>query len=236
MSSVLDLTATIRQDRSATAVDAVDLAFYPGERVDVQQCARRLFGRPLRLAEYVQLTGATGRARVELGTLDGGLYLETRWRGYRAVERVRPDAAGPVLVIDAMHIRPARRRRRGLGLSLVRRKLDCAARLGVRRVETRAGREPGENGYYTWPRFGFDGPLPREIRRRLPPEFQDARAILDLVEFDTGRRWWAEHGTAVDVVFDLAKRSRSWRALNRYVRQKRSPLPRAGAGGGTAAG
>jgi len=210
----------------APPAERIGVSFYRGERGDVERCARRLFGRKLPLWEYAHLAGAWGRVRVEVGTLDDGLYLET-WdpvdHGYRAVERVRPARAGPVLVIDAMHILALPMRRRGLGLAVLRRKLASARRLGVSRIETTAGRRSGENGYYTWPRFGFDGPLPTDVRRILPSPLSHARRVLDLFECDGGRRWWAEHGTTVEVAFDLADRSRSWTAFSGYVHDKTRP-------------
>ena len=204
-------------------VGRVEVAFYRGERPDVEQTARRLFGRRLRPREYAGLAGAPDDALVDVGTLDGGLYLETRdpvTNCYHGVQHVRFVHRALVVVIDAFHILRKNMRRKGLGLSILSRQLHYAKSLDVRRIETTAGRIGDENGYYTWPRFGFNGPLPLEVKRNLPPGLAHAESVLDLIERDDGRLWWSHHGIALDVAFDMADRSRCWRVLRQYLREK----------------
>ena len=40
------------------------------------------------------------------------------------------------------------------------------------------------------------------------------------MESEKGRLWWREHGTTIDVTFDVADQSRSQKAFERYVRNK----------------
>ena len=122
-----------------------------------------------------------------------------------------------MIVKDGFHILLRRMRRKGLGLRIFHRQLENAKALGVSRIETRAGRSNDENGYYTWPRFGFDGPLPEQIVENLPLGLEDARNVLELMGCEKGRLWWKEHGETVDVAFDLTDGSRSWEAFQRYV-------------------
>lgn len=193
--------------------------FYSGERPDVELTARRLFGRVPETWEYAGLAGAPDDARVDVGTHRGGLYLDMYrpWTAcYRAVELVRRRGAGPVLVIDGMHIRGSMRQR-GLGLRIFARQLDTARDLGVTRIETTAGRRTTENGYYTWPRFGFDGPLPRRLRRCLPLGLDRAQNVLDLMECPKGRLWWRAYGISIRLTFDMTTQSRSWTVFQRYV-------------------
>jgi hypothetical protein len=200
---------------------------YRGERRKVERTAQRLFGRGLSPREYAGLAGAPDDALVEVGTLGAGLYLEMGpFKGYlyHAVELVRRARDGPVLVIDAVRVHRAVCGR-GLGLGIFARQLVAATALGIARIETSAGRSVRENGYYTWPRFGFDGPLPAEIRRRLPVGLEHARSVLDLVEFPAGRQWWKEHGTGIDLTFDLAIRSRSRDLFGEYVRHRLGHVP-----------
>jgi GNAT superfamily N-acetyltransferase len=172
------------------------------------------------------LAGAPDDAEVDVGTVcGGGLYLEmcqpvTGF--YRAAQRVRPARDGPAIVIEGFCIHSSLRSR-GLGLQIFSRQLVAASALGVAQIEITAGRGEGENGYYTWPRFGFDGPLPPEIRRSLPLGLDHARHVLDLMEDDLGRRWWKANGMAVRLAFDLTVDSRSRHAFGRYVDAKRPP-------------
>lgn len=154
-----------------------------------------------------------------MGTLDAGLYVEvfqpvTSY--YHVVQRIRRGDDGPVVVIDAFRVR-ASMRRKGLGSAIFARQLAAASALGVRRIETLAGRHGDENGYYTWPRLGFDGPLPDVIRHKLPVGLEHATSVLDLMRREKGRQWWKAHGIPVAVAFDLADRSRSRSAFERCL-------------------
>jgi len=203
-----------------------NVSFYSGERPSVERTARRLFGRVPETWEYAGLAGAPDDAQVDVGTLRGGLYLDMYrpWTTcYRAVELVRRRDAGPVLVIDGMQIHGSMRQQ-GLGLRIFARKLTTARNLGVTRIETAAGRRTSENGYYTWPRFGFDGPLPRRVKRRLPLGLDRAQNVLDLMECQKGRLWWRACGTPIRLAFDMTTHSRSWAVFQRYLGRKGLPL------------
>ena len=116
-------------------------------------------------------------------------------------------------------VRPARPRR---GPADLRPTDDAtAAKLGIKRIETKAGRRGDENGYYTWPRYGFHGHLPRWLRNRLPASLDGADDVLDLMQSEPGRLWWREHGVALSVVFNLRHRSRSRQTFRRYLAWRR---------------
>lgn len=205
------------------------VAFYPSEEVETKRIARRLFGRLLRAWEYAGLAGAPDDARVQLGASGEQLYIDFsdpiagRYCGHHYVRR---DGAELVLRTGGFHIHLRSMRRRGLGLCVFHRQLENVKPLGVKRIETTAGRSSDENGYYTWPRFGFNGPLPTRIRRNLPPGLEDARTVLDLMAREKGRLWWKEHGVAIRVVFQVTEGSRSRTVFEQYV-GNRLKLPRA---------
>jgi len=189
-------------------------------RRDVQKCTRLLFGRPLESWEYAGLSGAPDDAVVQVGIFQTGLVLEFRppqtddYFARRLVRRV-PD--GPVLVDDGLHIFRQAMQGRGLGLRIYLRQVVHAQALGVHSIEATAVRECYENGYYTWPRYGFDAPLPADIVRRLPSVLRSARTVLDLMETQFGRDWWRHYGTTLEVRFELCRDSRSWRVFFSYV-------------------
>jgi len=212
----------LRRDRSCPRSRA-DVVFFLGECVAAETAAKRLFGRPLLPSDYAGLAGAPDDATVEVGTLAGTLYVELRGpprQGYRAFHRVRQTQRSLVILSDGFHILRRRIQGRGLGLRVLARQLDHARRLGVSRIELVAGRRSYENGYYTWPRFGFDGPLPPHIREKLPPELNRAQRVLDLMQCQAGRRWWKDHGVSMPVLFDLSRGSRSWETFERYFRER----------------
>lgn len=204
---------------------------WPGEQGLVDRTARRFFGRTLCAWEYAGLCGAPDDVVVEVDILERGICLDfyqPAHFSYTGVRWVRWCQRGLVLVDEGLQICDARLQRGCLGLQMFRRELCHARRLGIRRIYTVAGRREDENGYYTWPRFGFDGPLSRLLRRRLPFELRSACSVLDLMEDEHGRRWWREHGTTISVVFDLAPASRSWRTFREYLSRKFSPTREGG--------
>jgi hypothetical protein len=207
-----------------------EVSFLAGEQGDVERIARRLFGGPLRRWQYAGLAGAPDGARVELGTYDGQLYLETSEpvaNRYRMVHLARRTKAHLVILVEGFHVQVQNMQGRGLGLRIFHRQLANAQALGVDRIQAIAGRRHDENGYYTWPRFGFDGALPGKIRANLPLGLEDIRTVLDLMASEKGRRWWQQHGGTIRVTFDLADCSRSRKVFQRYLRQR---LERGGLG------
>lgn len=196
-----------------------------GERCAVERLSLALFGRRLRTREYAALAGAPLGAETLVGVLDGSLYLEMRdYRGIGclAITLVHLARHGLVIVNDGFHIHCRSLRGRGIGLGIVSRQIHQAKRMGARRIDATAGRSPNENGYYTWPRFGFDARLPPEIQNSLPVDLGRPQNLLDLMKSRKGRIWWRGHGQTIDVSFDLSEHSRSWRALRRYRAKKRS--------------
>jgi hypothetical protein len=200
-----------------------EVVFLPGERAAAERVATRLFHRPLDTWEYAGLAGAPDDAKVEVGASAGKLYIELGdpvAAAYRAYYYVRRAEAQLVLANDGFHVHLRGWQGRGFGLHVFHRQVASASALGIHRIETVAGRRRDENGYYTWPRFGFESILPARLRRILPIGLEHARTVLDLMECEKGRAWWREHGETIGVVFDLTPGSRSRRTLEQYVRTK----------------
>jgi hypothetical protein len=199
------------------------VVFLPGERKAAERIAGRLFRRPLDAWEYAALAGAPDQAQVEVGVYGGRLYIELgdpARAAYRAYYYVRLAAEQLVVVNDGFQILLRSLRHRGLGLCMFHRQVTAAAALGVDRIELVAGRRADENGYYTWPRFGFEALLPARLRRRLPIGLEHARTVLDIMDCEKGRTWWREHGVTVRAMFALVAGSRSQMVLDRYLRTK----------------
>jgi hypothetical protein len=55
----------------------------------------------------------------------------------------------------------------GFGLKVFTDQVKSLASIGGDRIETCAGRGGGMNGYYTWPRLGYDGPLDDRVLSSL---------------------------------------------------------------------
>jgi hypothetical protein len=199
------------------------VVFLAGEHRAAERISLRLFGRTLRPREYAGLAGAPDNAKVEVGASDGQLYIELGdpiSAAYRGHYYLFCRKAAVVLRSDGFHICVRAMRRQGFGLQVHYRQARNAAACGVDRIDLCAGRRHDENGYYTWPRYGFDCPLPASIRRGLPLGLRHSRTLLDLMSCEKGRQWWQANGVAIRVQFDLAPKSRSRRVLEEYVRSK----------------
>lgn len=200
------------------------VVYYLGERQRSEHLTRRLLGRTLDDVQWAALAGAPDGAGVEVGTYRGGVYLEMRAAApncYGGVWLLRRDGSRVVLACDALWIHRRELRGRGLGREILARQLHQARRLRIDRIETIAGRGERENGYYSWPRFGFDGRLPTALCRRLPPAWKHVRRVLDLMRSESGRQWWKTHGVTLPLAFELADGSRCWQAFHRYMRDCR---------------
>jgi GNAT superfamily N-acetyltransferase len=224
--SLIDMPPSVAMPRAEPCIRRrARVTFCPGERGDVLGMVRRLFGRTPQPAELAGLAGAPGDAELEVGVYRGGLYLEFSdppRHHYHGVFQVSRCPGGPILRIDALHIRQPALRGRGLGLRMFARQVATAVRLGVTRIETEAGRRDDENGYYTWPRYGFHGPLPACVRERLPADLAGAIDVLDLMQSDSGRRWWREHGLTLPVVFDTHPQGRCRESFRRYLASRQA--------------
>ena len=96
--------------------------------------------------------------------------------------------------------------------------VEAAARLGIDHLDTWAVRSKSFNGYYTWPRFGYDGVLePRHINRVKRELGADVTTVQDLFAVPGGIAWWEKRGASIDLQFDLAPDSLSMRAMKLYM-------------------
>lgn len=193
-------------------------------RAETHRVAVRLFGRALRGREYADLAGAPDDAMVRVGPFRGMLQLEMVQAGrygYCGAHLAFGDRPEAVLVSGGYRILDRRLCGQSLALGMCHRQLTAASSLGMQAVLAAADRGPGEDGYYRWPRLGFDAALPGRIVRRLPRSLRHARRLLDLMQSKAGRDWWRRHGIGLDVAFDLRPDSRCWSVFLRYLESVR---------------
>jgi hypothetical protein len=115
---------------------------------------------------------------------------------------------------------------KGIGSRVVARQMAEAAALGVGVVTLHAAGSLGNyyNGYYTWPRLGYNNTDPSYLdsyRPSMPADLQSAVDLLDLMNRPGGATWWENNGGDIpSVSFDTTPGSRSWQALNDYLAVK----------------
>ncbi len=112
-------------------------------------------------------------------------------------------------------------RGQGIGASVFDRMTKQAKSLGVDRIETNAA-GGAFNGYYTWPRFGYDANIPKEWKSALPEGFENAGKLSDLMKSEDGRKWWKENGLGMKMSFDLKEESMSNKIWDAYQSEKKN--------------
>lgn len=113
-------------------------------------------------------------------------------------------------------------RGRGIGTKVLLSQAIAGTRLGWTQIQTNAdgSAEGPQNGYWTWPRLGFDGPLNEMHREGIPPALADAKTVRDLMKTEEGRDWWKQSGSTIAVGFDLGRDSQNLRVLIQYAQAK----------------
>ena len=69
-------------------------------------------------------------------------------------------------------------------------------------------------GYYVYPLYGFNAPIPPAVLGSLPAHLAGANTIRDLMQTANGRPYWKQNGTQLNhMEFDLTPNSPSWDML-----------------------
>lgn len=125
---------------------------------------------------------------------------------------------------------------KGKGFQVFAAQVAALTKAGVSRIETyAAGRKgsPTYNGYYTWPRFGYDAHFGGANFDAFPPDVKERtekilgsdqskwtlRGLFDRVP--GGRDAWKNHGGGGPMQFDLSDGSPSQKALAAYIEERR---------------
>ena len=195
------------------------ISFFFGEKSAFRRLSAEFFGRILCQSELFGLCGAPDGSALQVGALNAEIYIEFQESdriGMMGSSRLRSESDGLCLVIDSLLILRKEHRGHGIGFACFRRQIRRARYLGFQKIRADTERKIDENGHYTWPRFGFDAPLPDSLLRQLPCFLRGAVSVLDVMEFPPGRGWWKEHGIGLSLQFDLQGSSRSMRVFRKY--------------------
>jgi GNAT superfamily N-acetyltransferase len=184
--------------------------------------ARELFGRPVSLRDLASFSGATKSATVTISVDDyytgPKLFLHVQDDKYNATRAIVRDAAGKLyLKANTFFVAPEHQGK-GIAREVFGRMVETGVRLGLDRFETFAMRDTQSNGYYTWPLFGYDGPITRSVKDRLPQSLRSSVKMSDLFATQEGIEWWQTNGESIELTFNLAEGSLSrlrWAAYRR---------------------
>ena len=175
--------------------------------------------------DQADIVGAVGRVSVNgWGRLEVSFTSATGFklgRVYDFEERVASH--------NAFYIEGRGRTGQGLATRMLARAIDRLRAGGFRRIRTDAAGRPDApmNGYYTWPRLGFDAKLSELEINQFRELGHRALHLSDLMATSSGRAAWKAHGEACFVTFDLAPGSVSSRVFAAYLEEKGIALTKA---------
>lgn len=143
-------------------------------------------------------------------------------QGNRNVVELKRDSNSRFLYLEIVQFSSTASK---IGRTAFFRLAETAMRLGFKRVELLAAggtqyKNPWTqpfNGYYTWPRFGFDAELWPVTLAKLQgiQHLSGCQRLLDVMERDP--EWWKINGDGSELTFDLQEGSRSWHTLYTYL-------------------
>jgi len=196
---------------------------------------RTILGRTATPEEIVSWAGVDQTdlglgAAVSLFPHNDDLHLEiqtarfTLKRQYR--RRDYGEHAGKLIAHhDYFALRSGVEKGEGIGARLFGRQVRALRAAGFDLIDAfAAGRwkDPSFNGYYTWPRFGYNAAIPADMT--LPANLKGATTLHDLMMTSDGREFWKRNGSWIDVEFDLTPGSRSLQIHEAYLIERGARL------------
>lgn len=184
------------------------------------------------------IIGAPTGADVTVGSHpDGTVWVRVSHPQFKADRSIRRDAEGrPYIKNDNIEVAESARGS-GIGTRVFAAQVSASQKAGFAYIQCLASGDAaaaaagGPNGYYTWPRLGYDMSLTDPATQyegvssayeAARSAFPNAETVLDIFMSPGGREWWRENGTDIeDARFDLAPGSRSLAILAAYLRERR---------------
>jgi DNA topoisomerase IB len=215
-------------------INRPSVAFYEEGNISVkkhyQTEFRAFFGKDIDEGTVAAMVNAVDGASVTVEFLGNLSYMkaETSRTGVHA-ERTFYRRDGKVFVRNNLFTINPTSPHKGHGVRLFVNQVQALRNSGVDHIETYASGngqiESEYNGYYTWPRMGYDGVMEEFCYERLPEELRqklgNSRSVLDLMALPGGKAAWKEYGASFQAKFDLHEGSRSMKVLEDYVEERR---------------
>jgi SPP1 gp7 family putative phage head morphogenesis protein len=198
----------------------VTLSRNQNDEQDILDLEDDLFGRELDEKDYAGITGAPDGAKIFVqhsqnyfGTSMLRIGIKHPFYDDESIRLIYRNDDGLVemhndfLALDKRNNPPSR-----LGTRVFATQVATARQIGIDLISVYAAGDINNsyfNGYYTWPRLGYDGPIDPYLRRQLPPSLAGAMRISDLMATEEGRDWWRDNGESINLEFDLTDGSYS---------------------------
>ncbi len=213
--------------------------YYSTKAETVEEISQRIFHYTLSDDEYAKLIEAKSGETVRICTSQfeqscGSFLPMIRiklfrtikigiWSGTVKVEYgLSHDGNKPKLLLLNFLV-PQAAQKKGIATRMFAAHVQAARSLGFDQIiayaaggtsdQFRDEEQDTRNGYYTWPRLGFDKWLTGEEKARLSPVYAQVSYLREIMEKPEGRTWWSNHGFALEVTFDISPYSYSMQRL-----------------------
>lgn len=191
----------------------------------MEQFIKDKFGDNVTINDIARATGVHGNEDVMLTiTRDDTIGFDVRGYNYTMKGYIEPwqDAyTNRHIFIELMKSEGG-----GHAAQVIAMQTEHLAKLGIKEIALEAaGVKGGWNGYYTWPRLGFDVKLKsnltkEQIAKLAKTPFSSATTLQEIMMHPKGAAWWKEHGKTIGVSFDTTPGSISRQVLEEYLRAR----------------
>lgn len=183
-----------------------------------QAIASKAVGTPISSADILDLIGAPSDARVDVYPQALGIICTVQHPLYEfnSIHMLGRQESGQwelsTQVIELKNDAP-----HGTGTRIIAHQREAAMRMGFAALTLYAAKSEGMNGYYTWPRMGFDLELRPE--NPLPKHMAHCTTSNELMQIPDGAAWWRSngHGGEAIMAFDNETSTNVW---ERYAQSK----------------
>lgn len=215
-----------------------------GKKANVVSASKKVFGDAAAYREVASLVGAPDDASVAVEAEEDPfvghvIKVQTTHADYTSTRTFYRDDSGLVCSNDEFWVSKDKQGS-GIGSDVFGRQVENAIAMGVSRIECYAAKENPQdsanphNGYYTWPRMGYDVDR-SELEKRanktdkrlaayeeMSKKFGDFASLHDVMATPEGREFWKKNGWDVNAKFDLKEGSNSLQIFNAYMEERKS--------------
>jgi hypothetical protein len=191
---------------------------------------RKTLGPDASLRDVASAVGAPKGATVNLSEdATSGINVRVSGANFNAERRIYKDSSGDLVIKNEFFGVEPGSRGKGIGADVFGRQVEQASSLGVKKIRTEAAGSADDlafNGYKVWPRFGYDGNIPKKVNDSvasgsIPKPPGNPTRVSHLMASPEGRQWWDNHGSTFDAEFDLTPGSYSRNTWDGYRRSKK---------------
>lgn len=195
---------------------------------DVKKSIKEIFGREVDDATIGALANAPDGAKVGVIAGRNEVEFNVEHDGVKSVRTLTKKPDGRLVMHNDFFEIKKDSKYKGEGVKFFANQVQALREAGVSEIETHAAGHNGNpvfNGYYTWPRMGYDGTINSGVIADLPKNIQrklgNSRSVQKLFSIPGGKEAWKEHGRDIyDATFDLRGDSHSMKVLNAYLEER----------------